>query len=164
MRGTQELSPRRQQVDRLIQGEPAGLHDAPIRIVGRKFRQLPAVGRGGVLDHAARWSDQLVSLDVIHRSTREVGTPDGVTRTVPDREYAELTIAMRTGDDPGRVFDTLLAAGRIDIHATTAEAVADLTEYASGFGGNRLDDMAVVAGTREQVAALNATDVSATAS
>ena len=71
---------------------------ARVALVGDRH-QLPAVGRGGVLDLAHRWvdPDARVDLDTVHRF---VHTVDG--RTVPDTEYAQLSLAMRAGDDPGR--------------------------------------------------------------
>ena len=50
---------------------------ARVALVGDRH-QLPAVGRGGVLDLAARWArpETVVSLDVVHRFT--------------DPQYAEL--------------------------------------------------------------------------
>ena len=66
---------------------------ARIAFVGDRH-QLPAVGRGGVLDHAARWAapGAVVDLDVVHRFS--------------DPEYAAISQAMRTGErigvPPGR--------------------------------------------------------------
>ena len=96
--------------------------------------QLPAVGRGGVLDHAARWTtpDAHVLLDGIHRFT--------------DPDYAALTLHMRTGHNPAEVFDALYERGQVVIHPTHVERTAALT---------RADGL-VIADTRDQVAALNA--------
>jgi thymidine kinase len=57
--------------------------------------QLPAVGRGGVLDLAAANTDPttLRTLNAVHRFTRA----DDTGGTVPDTGYAGLTLAMRTG-------------------------------------------------------------------
>ena len=74
---------------------------------------------------------------------------------MPDTEYAELTLAMRSGDDPGAVFDALLARGQ-DPPAPRPRGAA---------GGARRDrrrvlrpaeQVAVVVDTREQAAELNA--------
>ncbi|HEX5087218.1 MAG TPA: AAA family ATPase, partial [Nocardioides sp.] len=96
--------------------------------------QLPAVGRGGVLDLAARWVPPGAqhTLETVHRFT--------------DPDYAALTLLMRTGERPGEVFDTLLSRGQIVLHPTEVERLQALTS---------VDDL-VVADTREQVAALNA--------
>ena len=69
---------------------------ARVALVGDRH-QLPAVGRGGVLDLAARWArpETVVPLDVVHRFT--------------DPQYAELCLAMRTGVRAGEVFDALVA-------------------------------------------------------
>lgn len=95
--------------------------------------QLAAVGRGGVLDLAARWADPDAchTLDMVHRFTRETRTEDGATITVADVKYAELTIVMRSGEDPGGVFDALWARGRIQLHASESERQAVLAECAA---------------------------------
>ena len=105
---------------------------ARVAFVGDRH-QLPAVGRGGVLDHAARWArpEACLELETVHRFT--------------DPEYADLTLLMRTGQRPGEVFDELHARGLIHIHPTEVERLAALTEV----------DGTIIADTREQVAALN---------
>jgi ATP-dependent exoDNAse (exonuclease V) alpha subunit len=72
---------------------------ARVALLGDRH-QLAAVGRGGVLDLAARHVDPQVhlTLDAVHRFTRT----DATGRTVPDTEYADLTLAMRTGEGPRR--------------------------------------------------------------
>lgn len=97
--------------------------------------QLPAVGRGGVLDHAARWAhpDACLELGTVHRFT--------------DPDYAELSVLMRTGERSGEVFDALVDRGQIVVHASEVERLAALAGVGDGL---------VVADTREQVAALNA--------
>ena len=106
--------------------------NARVALVGDRH-QLPAVGRGGVLDHAARWArpEACLELETVHRFT--------------DPEYAELTLLMRTGQRPGEVFDQLHARGLINIHPTEVERLAAL----AGVDGT------IIADTREQVAALN---------
>ena len=106
---------------------------ARIAFVGDRH-QLPAVGRGGVLDHAARWArpEACLELETVHRFT--------------DPEYADLTLLMRTGQRPGEVFDRLHARGLIQIHPTEVERLAALTDV----------DGTLIADTREQVATLNA--------
>jgi hypothetical protein len=129
---------------------------ARLALVGDRH-QLPAVGRGGVLDLAARRvdPDAHLTLDTVHRFTRSVVTPDGVRVSEPDHEYAALSLAMRTGDDPASVFDALLDRGQIQVHGRDADRLSALAESATeavvtGHTG------AVVADTREQVTALNA--------
>ncbi|HEX5088114.1 MAG TPA: MobF family relaxase [Nocardioides sp.] len=100
--------------------------------------QLPAVGRGGVLDLAIRWTPPPAhhTLQTVHRFT--------------DPDYADLTLQMRTGERPGEVFDTLMARGQIVLHRSEVERTISLTSI-------RADQMGLlVADTREQVAALNA--------
>ena len=114
--------------------------------------QLAAVGRGGVLDLAVGQvdADACLTLQGLYRFTRT----DQAGRTIPDTDYADLTLAMRAGDDPGRVFDTLLARGQIRIHPdpqTLREALAGTAAAAYDEG----QPVAVVADNREQVAELN---------
>jgi exodeoxyribonuclease V alpha subunit len=109
---------------------------ARLALVGDRH-QLPAVGRGGVLDHAIAWAHPtaVVSLAKVHRFT--------------DPGYAALTLKMRSGDDPTGVFDTLYRRGQVVVHATEVERTAALAE--AGATGHL-----VIADTRDQVADLNA--------
>src|SRR3954454_11400142 len=109
--------------------------------------QLAAVGRGGGLDLAAAQVEPTEHLTLVgvHRFTRT----DATGRTTPDTDYAELTLAMRAGTNPGAVFDALLARGQIRVHPDAQalrEALAD--GYTAG------ERVAVVVATREQAAAL----------
>jgi conjugative relaxase-like TrwC/TraI family protein len=119
--------------------------------------QLAAVGRGGVLDLAAAQVDAgaHLTLGTVHRFTRTLTDGDGPARAVPDTTYAALTLAMRTGEDPGGVFDTLCARRRIRIHPgamTLTAALAATVDVSLGAG----ERVAVVVNTREQAAELNA--------
>jgi exodeoxyribonuclease V alpha subunit len=104
--------------------------------------QLPAVGRGGVLDLAARWVQPEAhhELDSVHRFS--------------DPAYADLSLLMRTGQRPGEVFDTLLERGEVIVHASEVER----TEALAAIGAARTDDgdQLVITDTRDQVSALNA--------
>jgi exodeoxyribonuclease V alpha subunit len=114
--------------------------------------QLSAVGRGGVLDLAARQVDPTghLTLAGVHRFTRTVG---GVM--VPDTGYADLTLAMRAGEDPGRVFDALLARGQVRLHADSV-ALREALAVTVAEHHRRADHVAVVVDTREQAAELGA--------
>ena len=109
---------------------------ARVGFVGDRH-QLPAVGRGGVLDHAIAWAHPtaVVSLEKVHRFT--------------DPDYAALSLRMRTGDDPAKVFDELHRRGQIVVHASDVERTAALAEV--GAAG-----ALVIADRRDQVADLNA--------
>lgn len=109
---------------------------ARIALVGDRH-QLPAVGRGGLLDHAVAWahSSAMVTLEKVHRFA--------------DPDYAALSLKMRTGDHPETVFDELYRRGQIAVHASDIERDAALA--VAGAGGDL-----VVADIREQVASLNA--------
>jgi conjugative relaxase-like TrwC/TraI family protein len=111
---------------------------ARVAFVGDRH-QLPAVGRGGVLDLAARWAspDACLTLDTIHRFA--------------DPAYGELSLLMRTGERSGEVFDALLARGRIIIHATEVERIQSLADSAP----NHPEPPLLMADTRDQVAMLN---------
>jgi exodeoxyribonuclease V alpha subunit len=113
--------------------------------------QLPAVGRGGVLDLAARWTppEAVITLGAVHRFT--------------DPAYAELSLLMRSGERSGEVFDHLYARGEIQIHPTAVEqnqALANTqaniqagTQRAVSDGGG--ESRLLVADTRLQVDLLN---------
>jgi conjugative relaxase-like TrwC/TraI family protein len=119
--------------------------------------QLSAVGRGGVLDLAARWAtpDARLMLDSVHRFTRTV-TANGAPVIVADGEYAALSLRMRTGEQPGDVFDILAARGQIALYPSDAARTAALAQIAvAELAADR--SMSVVADTREQAADLNAT-------
>ena len=109
---------------------------ARVALVGDRH-QLPAVGRGGLLDHAVAWAHPtaVVSLEKVHRFA--------------DPDYAALSLRMRKGDNPDAVFDELHQRGQIVVHSNELEREAALSE--AGASGDL-----VVADTREQVASLNA--------
>ena len=108
---------------------------ARVALVGDRH-QLPAVGRGGVLDHAVAWAHPtaIVTLEKVHRFT--------------DPDYADISLKMRTGEDPAAVFDTLARRGQIVLHATEVERTTALAD--AGAAGDL-----VIADTRERVTELN---------
>jgi hypothetical protein len=125
---------------------------ARVALIGDRH-QLAAVGRGGVLDLAASQVDPAAHLTLagVHRFIRT----DRTGRPVPDAEYADLTLAMRAGENPGAVFDALAARGQIQLHPDDVALQTALARTAAAsFDGN--DRVAVVADTLEQTAALNA--------
>ena len=114
---------------------------ATVALLGDRH-QLPAVGRGGVLDLAARWVRPAAhhELEAVHRFS--------------DPAYAELSLLMRTGERSGEVFDKLHQRGQIVLHASEVERTAALA--AIGADGADSGDQLVIADTRDQVGALNA--------
>ncbi|MGB3325359.1 MAG: AAA family ATPase, partial [Mycolicibacterium fortuitum] len=76
---------------------------ATVALVGDRA-QLAAVGRGGVLDMAAQLRGRTFDMTQVHRFT--------------DPAYAEITVRMRDGRDPGAVFDQLAALGLVRLHAS----------------------------------------------
>jgi len=131
-------------------------HDARVAMVGDRH-QLSAVGRGGVLDLAARLvaPEACLTLDTVHRFARQIVAADGTIATVPDVEYADLSLAMRTGDDAATVFEALIARGQIRVHGSDGDRRAALADLAVADLIDGTKTM-VVADTREQVAELNA--------
>lgn len=118
---------------------------ATIALLGDRH-QLPAVGRGGVLDLAARWVHHAGhhELDSVHRFS--------------DPAYADLSLLMRTGERSGEVFDGLLERGQIVLHASEVERTAALAAIGATHAdhGAHEGDLLVIADTRDQVGALNA--------
>ncbi len=110
---------------------------ATVALLGDRH-QLPAVGRGGVLDLAARWVRPGAhhELESIHRFS--------------DPAYADLSLLMRSGERCGEVFDALLERGQVVVHASEVERTAALA--AIGADGDQL----VITDTRDQVGTLNA--------
>jgi exodeoxyribonuclease V alpha subunit len=105
-----------------------------VTLIGDRH-QLPAVGRGGVLDLAARYAaDRCIEYGGVHRFT--------------DPAYAELSLRMRSGARSGDVFDELMHRGDVVIHPSDVER-QDLLAVKASLGG------LVVADTRDQVARIN---------
>src|SRR5699024_9089205 len=114
--------------------ELADRYDADVAMIGDRA-QLSAVGRGGVLDMAARVATHYLTLDEVHRF-------------VNDTDYAELSTLMRNGD-------RLVDRGNVRIHHSADEAREALAEAVrSDIAAGR--SMAVTVGTNDQAAALNA--------
>ncbi len=107
---------------------------ARVMLVGDRH-QLPAVGRGGVLDLAIRYAPgRVTQLDAVRRFA--------------DPSYAQLSLRMRTSEKPGEVFDELVRRCEIVVHASEVERVQNLAVRTT-FGE------LVVADTREQVGKIN---------
>lgn len=85
----------------------ADAHRSDVALIGDRA-QLAAVGRGGVLDMAARATTEHVDLDQVHR--------------FHDPEYAELSLKLRERREIPETFDRLHARGDVKIHATAEEA------------------------------------------
>ncbi len=77
---------------------------ATLALVGDRA-QLPAVGRGGVLDIAAEIRGTAFDMTTVHRFT--------------DPEYADLTVRMRSGENIELLFDRLCALGLIQLHKSS---------------------------------------------
>ncbi|MGO1673770.1 MAG: MobF family relaxase [Canibacter sp.] len=74
---------------------------ATVALVGDRA-QLPAVGRGGVLDIATQIRGVTFDMTGLHRFT--------------DPTYADLTLQLRDGTDPATLFDRLQAMGLVHLH------------------------------------------------
>ena len=110
---------------------------ARVALVGDRH-QLPAVGRGGVLDLAARWAPPERRR---RRSRPCTGSPTPSTPTSACHAHRRAT--------PVRSSTRCIARGQIVVHASEVERTAALADV--GAAGDL-----VIADTREQVAALNA--------
>ena len=84
-------------------------HGATLALVGDRA-QLPAVGRGGVLDMAVQFPARTFDMTTVHRFA--------------DPDYAHLTVQMRRGEHPALLFDRLHALGLVVLHEST-EAVQE---------------------------------------
>ena len=131
---------------------------ARVALVGDRH-QLPAVGRGGVLDLAVRWvpPEAHLDLDVAHRFA--------------DPEYAEISLALRTGSPTytvppgtpdgervGEVWEALWRRGQIRIYPSEAErtqALAQLAAEAVHARETGPGTTLVMGDTGEQTTALN---------
>ncbi|HUG49510.1 MAG TPA: MobF family relaxase [Terrimesophilobacter sp.] len=109
-------------------------HGATLALVGDRA-QLPAVGRGGVLDMAAQLADRTFDMTTVHRFT--------------DPEYAELTVRMRVGEHPTLLFDRLHALGLVVLHEST-EAVQET------IARDTHDGDAITVATNDEARELNA--------
>jgi hypothetical protein len=141
---------------------------ARVALVGDRH-QLPAVGRGGVLDLAARWTPPGAHLDL------------EVAHRFADPEYAAISLALRTGsptytapgtaasgrdgersgephgERAGEVWEALLRRGQIRIYASDAERTQALAKLVADTAHDGRDQggILIMADTREQTAALN---------
>ncbi len=106
---------------------------ATVALVGDRA-QLPAVGRGGVLDMAAQLSARTFDMTTVHRFT--------------DPEYADLTSRIRAGENPALLFDRLHALGLIQLHEST-EAVQEAIAQTA------LDGATVTVATNDEARELN---------
>ncbi len=105
-----------------------------VALVGDRA-QLPAVGRGGVLDMAAQIRGYTIDMAEVHRFT--------------DPAYADLTIRLRDREEPGAIFDQLTALGLIHLHADAEALHEHIAEH-------RNDGEAVTVATNDEAARLNA--------
>jgi hypothetical protein len=108
---------------------------ASLALVGDRA-QLPAVGRGGVLDIAAQVCPRTFDMVTVHRFT--------------DPEYAALSVRMRRGEDPAALFDRLHALGLVVLHPSTEDAHAAISRSAG-------EGDAVTVAMNDDARALNAT-------
>ncbi|WP_263971101.1 ATP-dependent DNA helicase [Pseudoclavibacter sp. CFCC 11306] len=106
---------------------------ATVALVGDRA-QLPAVGRGGVLDMAAQIRGRTYDMTELHRFA--------------DAEYAALTLTMRDRENPGNVFDRLAAMGLVTVHADEDTAREHITTHAQ-------DDEAITVATNDEAAEMN---------
>ncbi|MGO3758166.1 MAG: MobF family relaxase [Agrococcus casei] len=106
---------------------------ATVAFVGDRA-QLPAVGRGGVLDIAAQIRGRTYDMTELHRFT--------------DPEYATITLAMRDRTKAGEVFDRLAAMNLVTLHADEDMTREHITAHAQG-------GEAITVATNDEAAELN---------
>ncbi|MHB1289868.1 MobF family relaxase [Georgenia sp.] len=106
---------------------------AALALVGDRA-QLPAVGRGGVLDLAAHFAGSTYDMGIVHRFT--------------DPAYADLTVQLRTGQHPAHLFDRLHNLGLVRVHEST-DALQDTIASTSREGE------AITTATNEEARDLN---------
>lgn len=106
---------------------------AAVALVGDRA-QLPAVGRGGVLDMAAQIRGLTYDMSELHRFT--------------DPDYAALTLTMRDRENPGAVFDRLAAMNLVALHADNEQTRSHITDQAQ-------DGEAITVASNDEAAALN---------
>lgn len=106
---------------------------ATIALVGDRA-QLPAVGRGGVLDMAVQIRGRTYDMTELHRFS--------------DADYAALTLRMRDRENPGEVFDRLAALGLATLHVDDEHVREHITTHVQG-------GEAITVATNDEAAALN---------
>jgi hypothetical protein len=126
---------------------------AAIRLVGDP-RQLGAVGRGGVMETAARWSGKAVTLDEVHRFLHLETDEAGLLVTGVDLDYAELSLLLREGTNPDQAAGRLVGRGAVVVHRSEADAVAAIAAEVSAKGG-REGGLAVTVATNDDARAVN---------
>ncbi|WP_448235839.1 MobF family relaxase [Microbacterium paulum] len=107
---------------------------ATVALVGDRA-QLAAVGRGGVLDMAAHIRGRTFDMAEVHRFT--------------DPAYAEVTVRMRDGRNPGEVFDQIAAQGLVRLHASSNDASEHIAQQ-------RRDREAVTVTSNDEARTINA--------
>jgi len=106
---------------------------ATLALVGDRA-QLPAVGRGGVLDIAAVLAPEVFDMATVHRFT--------------DPDYANLTIRLRRGEDAASLLDHLDVLGLVRLHDSDDDLQDAIASTA------RTGD-AITAASNEEAHALN---------
>lgn len=106
---------------------------ATVALVGDRA-QLPAVGRGGVLDIAAKLTPAVVDMTSLHRFI--------------DPAYAALTLELRHARNPAAIFDRLNEHGLIVLHDTDDDVQENIART------TRLAD-AITAATNDEARELN---------
>ncbi|MDA8062304.1 MAG: AAA family ATPase [Actinomycetota bacterium] len=124
-----------------------------LRLVGDP-RQLGAVGRGGVMETAARWCPGPVSMDQVHRFLTVGADEAGMPVTGPDVDYAELSKELRDGLEADRVVERFAQRGAVVVHETEAGAVAAIAVQVAADAGKQ-GALAVTVATNEAARALN---------
>nr|WP_269634819.1 MobF family relaxase [Nocardioides sp. CF8] len=120
----------------------AGDAAATVALVGDRA-QLPAVGRGGVLDVAAALAAgsgrTVFDMDSVHRFT--------------DPIYADLTLRLRAGDNPAHLFDRLYSRGHVRLHTNADDAHEAIAAATAAVESTRT--IAATVATNDEARSLN---------
>ena len=127
---------------------------AALRLVGDP-RQLGAVGRGGVMETAARWTAEgEITLGQVHRFLPSRLAPTACPVTVPDESWVQVCEQLREGTEPAGVAEALLERGAVVVHQGRGEAVAAMAAEAAR-EASREGALAVTVATNADARELN---------
>ena len=127
---------------------------ASLRLVGDP-RQLGAVGRGGVMETAARWTAEgQVALGQVHRFLRLEAGPDGLPATVPDQSWVQVCELLREGADPVGAAQALFEREAVVVHHRRDQALAAMAAEAAQ-DAHREGALAVTVATNADARELN---------
>ncbi|PPG30780.1 hypothetical protein C5E10_11630 [Pseudoclavibacter sp. RFBG4] len=108
--------------------------------------QVNPVGHTGAMALGQRYADTHVDLESVHRFRTEEGETDTA--------YANLTLRMRSGEDPDTVAHELVTGGHVRTAATMTELHAAMRDRYLELAGHK-DRAALCVATNEETVTLN---------